>query len=54
VLTTFIGQRIDATLQEACAYLEAKTGRHVSGPTMSRTLQRMNLPRKKNSTGPGA
>jgi len=39
----------DATLEELCDYLEKKTKLRVSITTMHRALEKLNLPRKKNS-----
>ena len=38
----------DATVEELCAQLRQRRGVRVSVPTMSRTLRRLGLPRKKN------
>ena len=49
-LMTIFEQRTDATLAEYCELLYDETGLWVSQSTMCRTFQRLNLPRKKNST----
>ena len=43
-----IAQQPDATLDELCAAIERKHRVQVSRPTMSRLLQRLDLPRKKS------
>lgn len=45
-----IAQQPDVFLRELCEQLEARTGVKVSVPTMHRTVQSLNLPRKKNTT----
>lgn len=42
----------DATLEELCAQLSQQRGLRVSRPTMSRVLQRLGWPRKKNRSMP--
>lgn len=45
-----VEQDNDATLEELCVQLEQQTDTRVSPSTLCRTLQRLNLIRKKNST----
>ena len=47
-LMAIFEKRTDATLAEYCELLFDETGLWVSQSTMCRTLQRLNLPRKKN------
>jgi transposase len=48
-LVAIYEQKPDATLAEYCELLADATGLWVSQSTMCRTLQRLNLPRKKNT-----
>jgi transposase len=48
-LMAIFEQHTDATLAEYCEYLFDATGLWVSQSTMCRTLQRLKLPRKKNT-----
>lgn len=48
-LVTIYEKKPDATLAEYCELLADATGLWVSQSTMCRTLQRLNLPRKKNT-----
>lgn len=52
-LLGIVQQYPDATLAEYCEYLGEQTGLWVSQSTLCRTLQRLKLPRKKN-TAPSA
>ena len=44
-------KRNDATLEEVQAYVASQVGVEVSQATVSRVLQRLDLPRKKNAGG---
>jgi arginine repressor len=44
-------KRNDATLEEVQAYVASQVGVAVSQATVSRVLQRLDLPRKKNAGG---
>lgn len=48
-LLAIVEERSDATLAEYCELVFDQTGLWVSQSTMCRTLQRLNLPRKKNT-----
>src|ERR1044071_9643775 len=45
-----VAEKIDIALEELCEYVKRKGKVEVSIPTMSRTLERLNLPRKKKSS----
>jgi transposase len=47
VIRDAVKQQPDATLQELCDYVQAKTGMRASPSMMCRELQILNLPRKK-------
>src|SRR5436853_6994827 len=51
VRSYIVGEQNDATLEEVQAYVASKLGVEVSQATVSRVLQSLDLPRKKNSCG---
>jgi transposase len=51
LIGNYVLENIDATLDELCEYVTKKTKLNVSASTMCRTLQRLDLRRKKNYNG---
>ncbi len=54
ILQKLVSENNDATLEELCVQMELKTHVKVSRSVMSKTLQKLELTRKKNLTRSGA
>jgi transposase len=54
ILQKLVEENNDATLEELCVQMELKTHVKVSRSVMSKTLQKLELTRKKNFTRSGA
>jgi transposase len=53
-LKAIVAEANDLSLAEYAAKLQERAGVSASGPTVSRALQKLGLPRKKDPTGAGA
>jgi transposase len=54
ILQKLVEENNDSTLEELCVQMELKTQIKISLPAMGRTLQKLQLTRKKNLTRGGA